>query len=52
MSLMDESVVEDAVLSWVGELGYGVGHGPQMAPAEPAAHVKRGQARNIFKVRT
>ncbi len=32
-----ESIVEDAALEWFGELGYAVGHGPQMAPGEPAA---------------
>ncbi len=32
-----ESIVEDAALTWFGELGYAVGHGPQMAPGEPAA---------------
>ncbi len=29
-----ESVVEDAALTWFGELGYTVGHGPEMAPGE------------------
>ena len=32
-----ESLVEDAALTWFGELGYAVGHGPQLAPGEPAA---------------
>ena len=32
-----ESVVEDAALEWFGELGYGVVHGPEIAPGEPAA---------------
>jgi type I restriction enzyme R subunit len=36
-SNLTESVVEDAALSWFGELGYAVGHGPQLAPGEPAA---------------
>jgi type I restriction enzyme R subunit len=31
------SIVEDAALEWFGELGYAVGHGPQLAPGEPAA---------------
>ena len=26
-----------AALEWFGELGYAVGHGPQLAPGEPAA---------------
>ena len=34
---IDESIVEDAALEWFGELGYAVGHGPQLAPGEPAA---------------
>ena len=34
---LNESVVEDAALTWFGELGYAVGHGPQLAPGEPAA---------------
>jgi hypothetical protein len=34
---LNESIVEDAALEWFGELGYAVGHGPQMAPGEPAA---------------
>jgi len=27
-----ESIVEDAALEWFGELGYAIGHGPEMAP--------------------
>ena len=34
---LNESIVEDAALEWFGELGYAVGHGPQLAPGEPAA---------------
>ena len=34
---LNESTVEDAALEWFGELGYAVGHGPQLAPGEPAA---------------
>jgi type I restriction enzyme R subunit len=30
------SIIEDAALEWFGELGYAVGHGPQMAPGEHA----------------
>ncbi len=33
---LNESIVEDA-LEWFGELGYAVGHGPHLAPGEPAA---------------
>ena len=35
--MLNESIVEDAALEWFGELGYGVGHGPHLAPGEPAA---------------
>ena len=34
---LNESIVEDAALSWFGELGYAIGHGPHLAPGEPAA---------------
>ena len=34
---LNESVVEDAALTWFGQLGYAIGHGPHMAPGEPAA---------------
>lgn len=34
---LNESIVENAALEWFGELGYEVGHGPHMAPGEPAA---------------
>ncbi len=34
---LNESIVEDAALTWFEELGYAVGHGPQLAPGEPAA---------------
>lgn len=33
----NESIVEDAALEWFGELGYAVGQGAHLAPAEPAA---------------
>jgi type I restriction enzyme R subunit len=33
----NESIVEEAALEWFGELGYAVGHGPHIAPGEPAA---------------
>ena len=35
--MINEPIVEDAALEWFGELGYVVGHGPQLAPGEPAA---------------
>lgn len=34
---LNESIVEDATLSWFGELGYAIAHGPHMALGEPAA---------------
>jgi hypothetical protein len=34
---LNETIVEDAALTWFGELGYAVGHGPHLAPGEPAA---------------
>lgn len=33
----NESTVEDAALTWFGELGYAVAHGPHLAPGEPAS---------------
>ena len=38
MSLsLNESIVEDAALTWFGELGYTIGHGPHLAHGEAAA---------------
>jgi len=34
---LNESTVEDAALAWFGELGHAIGHGPHLAPGEPAA---------------
>jgi type I restriction enzyme R subunit len=34
---LHESIVEDATLEWFAGLGYAVGYGPHIAPAEPAA---------------
>ena len=34
---LNESIVEDAALEWFRELGFAVGHGPHLAPGEPAA---------------
>ena len=34
---LNESIVEDAAHGWFGELGYAFGHGPLLAPREPAA---------------
>lgn len=34
---LNESTVEEAALSWFGELGYAVACGPDIAPGEPVA---------------
>jgi type I restriction enzyme R subunit len=34
---LNESHVEEAALEWFGELGYALGHGPDLAPGEAAA---------------
>ncbi len=35
--VLNESIVEEAALAWFEELGYALGHGPALAPGEPAA---------------
>jgi type I restriction enzyme R subunit len=35
--MLNEFIVEEAALEWLGELGYAIGHWPQFAPGEPAA---------------
>ena len=37
MSRFTESVVEEAALAWLAELGYTILHGPEIAPGEPNA---------------
>jgi type I restriction enzyme R subunit len=34
---LNEAIVEEAALGWLGELGYASAHGPDLAPGEPAA---------------
>ena len=34
---VNESTIEDAAFDWFGGLGYTIGHGPHIAPGEPAA---------------
>ncbi len=34
---LTESIVEEAALEWLAELGYAIEHGPALAPGEPAA---------------
>ena len=53
---LNESIVEDAALEWFAELGYAVGHGPHLAPGEPAAErdsfsevVLVGRLRDAFR---
>ena len=45
---LNESIVEDAALTWFGELGYAVGHGPHLAPGERAA--ERGSFGDVVLV--
>ena len=37
MTAFTESVIEQAALAWLESLGYGVKHGPDIAPGEVAA---------------
>lgn len=37
MAPLNESTIESAALEWLGDLGYNIGHGPYLAPGEPAA---------------
>jgi type I restriction enzyme, R subunit len=37
MPAFTESLVEDAALSWLSDLGYAIAHGPNLAPSEPAS---------------
>ena len=32
--------IEDAAMTWFGEVGFAVGHGPQLAPGKPAVERK------------
>jgi len=36
MSGFNEAIVEEAALTWFGELGYAIGNGLRIAPGEPA----------------
>ncbi|MBP6531090.1 MAG: type I restriction endonuclease subunit R, partial [Burkholderiales bacterium] len=45
---INESVIEDATLEWFAELGYAIGHGPHIAPGEPAA--ERGSFADVVLV--
>lgn len=48
MATLNESIVEDAALEWFRVLGYATGHGPHMAPGEPAA--ERDWFRKVMRV--
>ena len=37
MTTLQESDIEDAALEWLGELGWQVAHGPDIAPDTPAS---------------
>ncbi len=37
---INESIIEDAVLTWFGEIGYGIEGRPEMAPGEAVAEWK------------
>ena len=41
---LNESIVEDAALEWFRYLGYAIGHGPHLAPGEPATEQVRGSS--------
>ncbi len=45
-SAFAESVLEDAALEWLEELGYTIEHGPVIAPGEPAA--ERNDFRDVI----
>ena len=34
---LNEATLEAAALTWFGEMGYAIAHGPHIAPGEPAA---------------
>jgi len=46
---LNESIVEDAALAWFRELGYAIGHGPQLAPGKPA--VERSSFAEVVQTR-
>jgi len=43
---LTESTVEKAALEWFGELGYAIGHGPEIASEEASAGVAAGGKRD------
>ena len=47
---LNESIV-DAALTWFGELGYAIGHGPHMAPLIDQINVNRTQSRTLATLR-
>lgn len=43
-----ESLVEEAALGWLGELGYAVLHGPDIAAGQPAAERNDSGYRDVI----
>lgn len=48
MTKFSESIVEDAALAWLEELGYAVLHGPDIAVGEPAAERSDPNYRDVI----
>jgi hypothetical protein len=42
---LNESTVENTAVTWFGELGYAIGHGPQIDRGQPAALVYKAMLR-------
>lgn len=38
---LNESIVEDAALTWFGELNYAINHGPHLASGAARATIRR-----------
>jgi type I restriction enzyme R subunit len=49
VSRVTESIVEDAALGWLEELGYAVLHGPDIAAGEPSAEENDREDRDIVQ---
>jgi len=48
MPAFTESVVEDGALAWLESLGYGIKHGPEIAPGELLAErTEYGQLHSV-----
>jgi len=42
---LNESTVENTAVTWFGELGYAIGHGPQIDRGQPASLVYKAMLR-------